>query len=266
MLMVAAAYGWAQHGEIIYHNDITPREMHADHPWPNNIRLFDFDEDSVRDFFIAWCAYREWHIIAYTYNSWWYERQIMEIGDTIASVPEWFPEPENPDFDPIIEFNPGLSRDSIIIGFRNQVGDDGFCYGWIRFSLDAGQEKSQRSSSDDNIPWAHGICPFIDYAYCTQPNYPLRAGQTSFNWDGENENASDAFATIHPNPTNNLVTITGENLRQAEVINMLGQRVLSVQGKGNELRIDMAPLPAGIYFVTVTDEEGQKCLKKVVKD
>jgi hypothetical protein len=45
-----------------------------------------------------------------------------------------------------------------------------------------------------------------------------------------------------------------------------GQQVLSVQGKGNELRIDMAALPAGVYFVTVTNEEGQKCVRKVVKE
>lgn len=72
--------------------------------------------------------------------------------------------------------------------------------------------------------------------------------------------------SIYPNPSSGLVTITGENLRQAEVLNMLGQKVLGVQGKGNELHIDMASLPAGFYFVNITDEEGQKCIKKVVKD
>jgi hypothetical protein len=77
---------------------------------------------------------------------------------------------------------------------------------------------------------------------------------------------SIAFATLHPNPTTGLVTIAGENLRQAEVLNMLGQQVLSVQGEGNELRIDMATLPAGVYFVNVTDEEGRKCVRKVVKE
>jgi len=42
--------------------------------------------------------------------------------------------------------------------------------------------------------------------------------------------------------------------------------VLSVQGEGNELRIDMAALPAGVYFVNVTNEEGRKCVRKVVKE
>jgi hypothetical protein len=39
------------------------------------------------------------------------------------------------------------------------------------------------------------------------------------------------IATLHPNPTSGLVTIMGENLKQAEACNMLGQQVLSVQGK-----------------------------------
>ena len=47
---------------------------------------------------------------------------------------------------------------------------------------------------------------------------------------------------------------------------MLGQQVLSVQGSGNELYVDMAALPAGVYFVAVTNEEGRKCVQKVVRD
>ena len=54
--------------------------------------------------------------------------------------------------------------------------------------------------------------------------------------------------------------------QEGEIIYILGQQVLSVQGNGNELRIDMATLPTGIYFVTVTDEEGRKCVRKVVKE
>jgi hypothetical protein len=101
-------------------------------------------------------------------------------------------------------------------------------------------------------------------AFCTIPDYPLRYGQTSIT--GVEENESDVFATIHPNPTLGLVTITGKNLLQAEVINMLGQQVLSVQGKGNELCIDMATMPSGVYFVTISNEEGRKCVRKLVRE
>ena len=75
-----------------------------------------------------------------------------------------------------------------------------------------------------------------------------------------------AFVSLVPNPATGLVTVIGEILRQTEMFNMLGQQVLSLQCKGNELQIDMTTLPAGIYFVTVTDKEGRKCVRKVVKE
>lgn len=113
-------------------------------------------------------------------------------------------------------------------------------------------------------PFVCHLC-FDKYAYCTIPDYPLMWGQTDLTGIEENGDSS-AFAIVHPNPTTGIVTITGENLRQAKVVNTLGQKILSVQGKRDKLHIDMTALPAGIYFVTVTDEEGQKCVRKVVKE
>ena len=85
--------------------------------------------------------------------------------------------------------------------------------------------------------------------------------------ENSSSTGSGAFdADIVPNPTTGRVAIMGENLRHAEVANMLGQQMLSVNGSGNELHIDMAALPAGIYFVTVTDDQGQRCVRKVVKE
>lgn len=80
--------------------------------------------------------------------------------------------------------------------------------------------------------WNPYICHLnLDkFAFCTIPDYPLKWGQTSFTGIEEN-NEFSAFATLHPNPTSGLVTIMGENLKQAEACNMLGQQVLSVQGK-----------------------------------
>ena len=107
---------------------------------------------------------------------------------------------------------------------------------------------------------------YIDkIAFCTMPEYPLRWGQISLS-DGIGENETTAFATIHPNPANSIVTVTGKNLKSAEVINTFGQRVATVQGKGETLQIDVAELPVGIYFVCITDEEGRKCVRKVVKE
>ena len=135
-----------------------------------------------------------------------------------------------------------------------KVIDGNHYYGWIH----------QYGSEEQSFPFKKWV--YIDkMAFCTIPDYPLRWGQTIFTNIDEN-GESTTFATLHPNPTSNLVTVTGKNLRQAKVVNMLGQLVLSMQGKGNELCINLAALPAGVYFVTITNEEGRKCVRKVVKD
>ena len=256
--------GFTQQGDILYFDAFNPREMHADDHWPGNIRLLDFDNDSHRDFFIAWTEYKEWHIIAYTYDNWWFEQQILEVGDTISSVSGWYPAPTNPENDPKIYFDPGYSRDSIIIGFKKQLEENSFCYGWIRFSLDAGPMWIQKMPTEECVPWAHGVCTFVDYAFCTLPDYPLIAGQTSLTW-GTEETAPEPFVAIHPNPTNGEIAITGKDLKKAEVFNSQGQQVLSAPCQGDQLTFDLGNLPAGLYFVNVTDEKGQKTVKKIVK-
>ena len=135
--------------------------------------------------------------------------------------------------------------------FRH-LTEDGYHYGWAHIYL----TRVTRA-------W-HTVC-VSGMGYCTLPDQPIHWGQTELCGVDEVEKPF-SFATLHPNPTNSMVTITGENLRRAEVLNMLGQQVLSVQNKGNELHIDMAALPAGIYFVTVIDDEGRKCVQKVVKE
>ena len=152
--------------------------------------------------------------------------------------------------------------DPNVDGFRGYLGirkkiDEDYYYGWIEFKM------FWDTSISIYVP-APSIVLYAT-AFCTIPNYPLRAGQNSLEWN-VGEVGNSAVANIHPNPTNGMVAITGENLQQAEVFNMLGQKLLGVKGKGDELHIDMAALPTGIYFVTVTDEEGRKCVRKVMKE
>ena len=150
---------------------------------------------------------------------------------------------------------------NLLCGIRYETaGEDEekqYYYGWIEFS-------NRYNGKISNPQWVKGWVCIQRMAFCTIPNYPLHVGQTSL--DVVERPKSIAFAIVHPNPTNSMVTITGENLRHAELLNVFGQQVLSVQGKGNELHIDMTALPTGVYFVTVTDEEGRKCVRKVMKE
>ncbi len=82
----------------------------------------------------------------------------------------------------------------------------------------------------------------------------------------EHDLPEESFATIHPNPATATVTIVGENLRQIEITDMLGQRVATHQAEGPQATIDISALPTGIYFVGITDENGKRCVRKVVKE
>ena len=141
--------------------------------------------------------------------------------------------------------------------------DEDFCYGWIE--QDFRYDSITVDTLNDEWCLYKPVVTLRRAAYCTVPNYPLRVGQTSFDW-GVEENAATAFATLHPNPTSGQFTVTGQDLRQAEVVNLLGQRVATVAGDGDVLHIDMAGLPTGVYFVNITDAEGRKCVRKVVKE
>ena len=85
-------------------------------------------------------------------------------------------------------------------------------------------------------------------------------------FSGAGVSESLSKTSLYPNPTPGQFTISGTYLRQTEVLNTLGQRVAAATGQGETLQIDIAELPTGVYFVSVTDSEGRKCVKKVVKE
>lgn len=178
-----------------------------------------------------------------------------QIGNTISdinwgTVPKW-----------IYDVDWTYSDDTIfphnIMVTRHEV-DEGYCYGWIEYTV-------HFYGNAPDYGAAHVDLIMHQMAYCTIPNYPLRVGQTGFDWS-IGEMGSDSFATIHPNPANATITVIGERLRQIEATNMLGQRVATHQIDGTQATIDISALPAGIYIVGITDENGKRCVQKVMKE
>ena len=109
----------------------------------------------------------------------------------------------------------------------------------------------------------------FDVDYCVTAGYGEEDSNPiciTVNVTGIDKAAISLGITVAPNPTNGQVTVMGKNLHRAEVVNMFGQRVATVTGDGDELHINMASLPSGVYFIKIADAEGKHCVKKEVKE
>jgi hypothetical protein len=67
---------------------------------------------------------------------------------------------------------------------------------------------------------------------------------------------------IYPNPANDVLNIRGENLKQIEIVNMLGQTVLKQE---NTNRIVVSNLKEGLYFIRLTTINNDVIIEKLVK-
>lgn len=72
--------------------------------------------------------------------------------------------------------------------------------------------------------------------------------------------------SVYPNPISDVVSISGENLRQIEINDNFGRCVVTHQAEGLETMIDISNQPGGIYFISITDEKGKRCVRTVVKE
>ena len=79
---------------------------------------------------------------------------------------------------------------------------------------------------------------------------------------GINENNA-LNVELYPNPVNDVLTVKGDNIVNVAVFNALGQEVMSVE---NKTEIDVAALNNGLYFVKVTDVNGNISVNKIVKE
>lgn len=104
--------------------------------------------------------------------------------------------------------------------------------------------------------------PFIDNPYLA-----------TLTWGGENAlntwtelsstdyNLEDIEITITPNPTTDLITVSGKNIKSFNLYNANGA-VLKVDLKE---KTNLAQYPSGVYFVAIHLENGKVITRKVIK-
>ena len=70
---------------------------------------------------------------------------------------------------------------------------------------------------------------------------------------------------VFPNPVTDRVVVRGEELRSVEVYDSFGRLVTTFAVSGSMPSMDCTNWPAGVYLLNITNAQGQKVQKKVVK-
>ena len=287
ILSFIAITSFAQQGEIIYRENVALIPNTYANITPDSCMLFwyatiptepqdlylDVDLDNVADFWVHGSmepptAYifaihsRDWEIPTSPLG-WRIARLKFQNTDTISSFStwgstwaEWPPYlMDSPAYDTTMMLRYGL-RNAI----EDSVGNVTNYYGWIEV-----EGHWTHTYVNPKVPYSDTLTACISrLAYCTVPNYPLRWGQTSFDYNVEEND--ETRLTLHPNPTNSIVNIVGENISTIEVINIIGQTILKSDFNSETITVDLSGQPAGIYFFTIIDKKGNKCTRKVIKE
>jgi len=74
--------------------------------------------------------------------------------------------------------------------------------------------------------------------------------------------------TISPNPTTGTFEIMSDKLQlmNVEIYNVLGIRIYLTTHLVNVPTIDISSQPSGIYFLKITDQEGNSAVKKIIRE
>lgn len=183
------------------------------------------------------------------YSYWSYGRIYRgdcKIGDTIYKFVEGW----DYDVDWWGDHLPANYHEDHIVPFRYMVDDD-YYYGWCEISVKF-------------INKREAIGTFHRMAFCTVPNYPLRIGQTSFDWSVNEKPENEGINLMRQSDM--LAIQAPKNINYIMIIDLMGRTLLTKEVNGNDKEeIDIANLSAGIYVIQVTTEDRQSYSIKFVK-
>lgn len=77
------------------------------------------------------------------------------------------------------------------------------------------------------------------------------------------EDVEETSYNVYPNPVKDVLTISGEDMKQVTVYNALGQMVKSINCNDNTVQINVNDLQNGMYFVNVINNKGVMTTSKV---
>ena len=77
------------------------------------------------------------------------------------------------------------------------------------------------------------------------------------------EDVEETSYNVYPNPVKDVLTVSGEDMKQVTVYNALGQMVKSINCNDNTVQINVNDLQNGMYFVNVINNKGVMTTSKV---
>lgn len=83
-------------------------------------------------------------------------------------------------------------------------------------------------------------------------------------WDIEE--IAEKQVSVYPNPTNYTITVSEKNLAQVEIINIMGQTIISEKCDADEAKIDISSLASGVYMIKMRTKDGKEFAERIVKD
>jgi len=83
---------------------------------------------------------------------------------------------------------------------------------------------------------------------------------------GINNSSTNNAVSMYPNPADNLLNIrSAQSINNIKIVSVIGQEVKSVNPATNQITLDISNLESGIYFVTITTENGSVIKKLTIK-
>lgn len=77
---------------------------------------------------------------------------------------------------------------------------------------------------------------------------------------------TDGNVMCYPNPTTGVINVSGENLANIEVVNIMGQTMLKTECNGGDVHVDISSLTPGIYLIKARMSDGTEVSERVVKE
>ena len=76
---------------------------------------------------------------------------------------------------------------------------------------------------------------------------------------------SGIVTAVYPNPTDGMIKVEAENMKNISIFNMLGEKVFECSANGDTFEYDFSHQSAGVYFIKVETAKGIETMKVTVK-